>query len=77
MLCKKFWFIIIMQENSSNVSEEELLATHDGTCLHALVQELVKCKDDSQQRSWSLHEDEAAITKCLKNVISILVSINY
>ncbi len=58
------------------MSEEELLATHDGKCLNALVQELVKCKEDSQQRSWALHEDEAIITKCLKHVISILVSLS-
>ena len=55
------------------MSEEELLSTHDGKCLHGLVQELVKCKEDSQQRSWALHEDEAVITKCLKDVVSILV----
>ena len=64
------------QENSSNVPEKELLSTHDGKSLHALVQELVKCKEDSQQRSWALHEDEAVITKCLKDVVSILHGAN-
>ncbi|CAB3980984.1 NCK-interacting with SH3 domain-like [Paramuricea clavata] len=64
------------QENSSNVSEEELLSTHDGRSLHALVQELVKCKEDSQQRSWALHEDEGVITKCLTDVISIVNGAN-
>jgi hypothetical protein len=73
-LYENFYIIIILQENSSNVSEEELLSTHDGKSLHALVQELVKCKEDSQQRSWALHEDEGVITKCLKDVISIVVS---
>lgn len=69
--------MLVLQENLSNVSDDELLASHDGKCLNALVQEMVQCKEDSQQRSWALHEDEAVITKCLKDVISILVSASF
>ena len=34
---------------------------------------MAACKDDSQQRSWALHEDESVITEYLQELISILV----
>ena len=54
------------------VSDLEL--THDGKRLQKIFQELAACKDDSQQRSWFLHEDEHAITGHLEELLSILVS---
>ena len=38
-----------------------------------IFSEMAACKDDSQQRSWALHEDESVITEYLQELISILV----
>ena len=48
---------------------------HDAVRLAAILEELADCKDDSQQRSWFLHEDEAIITGYLEELISIAVNI--
>ena len=66
--------LIVVQENAGKRTDEELLTTHDGQILQGLVEELVKHKDDSQQRSWAVHEDEPVIKKHLEDVLSILVS---
>ena len=39
-----------------------------------IFSELLTIKDDSQQRSWALHEDEAIITEYLEELITILVN---
>ena len=74
--CTSIFKVILctLQDNSAKLSDEELLATHDGQRFQALVDELVKCKEDAQQRSWALHEDESVIAKCLEDLLSILVS---
>lgn len=41
------------------------------------MDELIKFKDDFQQRSWAVHEDKSVIGKCLEDVLSILVSSMY
>ncbi|XP_063220969.1 NCK-interacting protein with SH3 domain isoform X2 [Bacillus rossius redtenbacheri] len=48
--------------------------THDARRLRVVLAELASCKDDSQQRSWSLHEDEAVILDYLAELASILMN---
>jgi hypothetical protein len=45
----------------------------DAVQLRQILQQLALAKDDSQQRSWFLHEDEPAICQHLHDIISILV----
>lgn len=47
--------------------------THDAQRLRNLFQELADAKNDSEQRSWMLHEDEADISNYLTELIRILV----
>ncbi|XP_049776370.1 NCK-interacting protein with SH3 domain-like isoform X2 [Schistocerca cancellata] len=49
-----------------------LAETHDAYRLRVIFSELTSCKNDSQQRSWSLHEDEAVICDYLDELINIL-----
>ena len=48
---------------------------HDAVRLQVIFSELKACKDDSQQRGWALHEDEAVIIEYLEELLSILVLI--
>lgn len=57
---------------ASNVLVEK---THDAQRLHVIFTELTSCKDDAQQRSWMLHEDEQVIIDYIKELTSILVSL--
>ena len=49
---------ILQNSTTSNVD----LSGHDAMRLQEILSELAKCKDDSQQRSWFLHEDEHIIS---------------
>ena len=49
-------------------------SSQDAMRLQVIFSEMAACKDDSQQRSWALHEDESVITEYLQELISILVS---
>ncbi|KAB0794608.1 hypothetical protein PPYR_09950 [Photinus pyralis] len=46
--------------------------THDASRLKIIFNELTSCKEDSQQRSWMLHEDEGVIKEYITELISIL-----
>ncbi|XP_067013457.2 NCK-interacting protein with SH3 domain isoform X2 [Anabrus simplex] len=46
--------------------------THDARRLQVIFNELTSCKDDSQQRSWMLYEDEPTIIEYIKELTSIL-----
>lgn len=48
----------------------------DARRLHLALSELTKCKDDQQQRSWALYEDQSIIAEYLEEIASILVSLN-
>ncbi|ESP03425.1 hypothetical protein LOTGIDRAFT_137389 [Lottia gigantea] len=48
------------------------LGSRDAQRLEVIFSELADCKDDSQQRSWALHEDEKIISEYLQELISIL-----
>lgn len=49
--------------------------THDASRLKIIFNELTSCKEDSQQRSWMLHEDEDVIVDYISELLSILVRI--
>nr|XP_018904416.1 PREDICTED: NCK-interacting protein with SH3 domain [Bemisia tabaci] len=46
--------------------------TFDGKRLQNILEELISCKEDSQQRSWELYEDESIIIEYLTELLSIL-----
>lgn len=50
------------------------LQTHDANRLQVIFDELTSCKQDEQQRSWMLHEDEPVIMDYLNELISILTN---
>lgn len=49
----------------------------DARRLNAALLELTKCKDDQQQRSWALYEDQSIISEYLEEIASILVRDQY
>jgi hypothetical protein len=55
------------------VPDNLLGETHDAQRLRNLFSELADAKNDSEQRSWMLHEDEADISNYLTELIRILV----
>ncbi|KAK3927966.1 NCK-interacting protein with SH3 domain [Frankliniella fusca] len=46
----------------------------DSRRLHLALSELTKCKDDQQQRSWALYEDQSIISEYLEEIASILTN---
>lgn len=54
-----------------DISDEDV-TSHDAQRLTVIFTELTACKDDSQQRSWALYEDEAIICEYLEELLSIL-----
>lgn len=65
--------ILSHAQTSLAVDEVQIEQTHDASRLKIIFNELTSCKEDSQQRSWMLHEDEAVIKDYLNELISILV----
>ena len=63
-----------MPQGSHSKDEDALLQSHDGQQLVRILDELTEHKEDSQQRTWAVHEDEGIIFKLLKELLSILVS---
>lgn len=51
--------------------------THDSQRLKIIFSQLADCKNDSEQRTWILHEDEQYIKKFLTELIEILVNITF
>lgn len=49
----------------------------DGRHLVELLEKLRECKDDEQQRSWALHEDEHTISTHLSDLLDLLVRYVY
>lgn len=45
----------------------------DARRLNLALSELTKCKDDQQQRSWALYEDQSIISEYLEEIAAILV----
>ena len=63
-----------MPQECRSEDEDALLQSHDGQQLIRILDELTEHKEDSQQRTWAVHEDEGIICKLLKELLSILVS---
>lgn len=57
------------------VSKMSIEETYDANRLKIIFTELTSCKEDSQQRSWMLHEDESIIVEYIKELTEILVYI--
>lgn len=55
------------------VSKMSIEETYDANRLKIIFTELTSCKEDSQQRSWMLYEDEAIIVEYIKELTEILV----
>lgn len=58
---------------SLEADDVQIEQTHDASRLKIIFNELTSCKEDSQQRSWMLHEDESVIKEYISELISILV----
>lgn len=65
--------ILSQVQTSLVVDDVQIDQTHDASRLKIIFTELTSCKEDSQQRSWMLHEDEDVIKEYLLELISILV----
>lgn len=55
------------------VSKMSIEETYDANRLRIIFTELTSCKEDSQQRSWMLYEDESIIVEYIKELTEILV----
>ncbi|XP_058444039.1 NCK-interacting protein with SH3 domain [Malaya genurostris] len=55
-----------------DVADGFLAQTHDAQRLRVIFAGLSECKNDSEQRTWMLHEDEADISRYLCELIGIL-----
>lgn len=67
--------MLLLLQGPINVPQPMIEHTHDAKRLKVIFSELTSCKDDAQQRSWMLHEDEDVIIDYIKELTSILVSI--
>lgn len=65
---------ILSHSQTSLVDDVQIDQTHDASRLKIIFNELTSCKEDAQQRSWMLHEDEDVIKEYIIEMISILVS---
>lgn len=68
--------ILSLSQTKLTAEENVIDSTHDASRLRVIFKELTYCKEDSQQRSWMLYEDETVITEYISEMISILVSRN-
>lgn len=57
-----------------SVSKMTIEETYDANRLKVIFKELTTCKEDSQQRSWMLYEDESIILEYIKELTSILTN---
>uniref|UniRef100_S4RA81 NCK interacting protein with SH3 domain n=1 Tax=Petromyzon marinus TaxID=7757 RepID=S4RA81_PETMA len=70
---------ILLSLLTQQVGGQELpegLECQDVTRLNVIFTDLARHKDDAQQRSWALHEDEAVISSYLQELLSILTDAN-
>lgn len=65
--------ILSHADKSLEAANVQIDHTYDASRLKSIFIELTTRKQDSQQRSWSLHEDETILKENLKDLISILV----
>ncbi|XP_064633439.1 NCK-interacting protein with SH3 domain-like [Lineus longissimus] len=67
---------ILKKTTDNEKYSDNIENSHDAQRLSVILSQMAECKDDSQQRSWALHEDEAMIKGCLEELISILSNAN-
>lgn len=66
---------IAVHLGSSLLAPDNLLGeTHDARRLRAIFADLADCKNDSEQRTWMLYEDEDDIVQYIQELTGILVS---
>ncbi|GLV41728.1 uncharacterized protein CBL_00341 [Carabus blaptoides fortunei] len=64
---------ILSYSKTQLTAEQNVIGkTHDANRLRLIFKELIYCKEDSQQRSWMLYEDETIISEYISELISIL-----
>lgn len=70
------YFDIVLNELEKPlmISKMSIEETYDAERLKVIFTELTSCKEDSQQRSWMLYEDEAIIVEYIKELTSILTN---
>ena len=66
----------VERDEPLNVPSPLIDETHDARRLRVIFAELASCKEDSQQRSWMLYEDEPTILEYINELASILVRLN-
>ncbi|KAK6625063.1 hypothetical protein RUM43_005354 [Polyplax serrata] len=66
--------ILLLVQSPISAPKPMIEETHDAKRLHVIFSELTSCKDDAQQRSWMLHEDEGIIIDYVKELTSILMN---
>lgn len=60
-----------LQDQSTALPQGQVC--HDEQRLEVIFSDLARHRDDSQQRSWALHEDHALIACYLEELLKILV----
>ena len=65
--------IVSLQNQSSALPQGQVC--HDEQRLEVIFTDLARHRDDSQQRSWALHEDHQLIACYLEELLKILVII--
>lgn len=63
---------LLLQDLSSGLPSGQIC--HDEQRLEVIFADLARHKDDAQQRSWALYEDENVICCYLEELLRILVS---
>ncbi|XP_077983692.1 NCK-interacting protein with SH3 domain-like [Glandiceps talaboti] len=66
----------LAKEHKEGDTMDNLEGSYDAERLEVIFSELTSCKDDSQQRSWALHEDEAIILEYIQELTTILNDAN-
>nr|CAD7459940.1 unnamed protein product [Timema tahoe] len=66
--------ILLHLQGPLPVPESIIEETYDARRLRVIFAEMNSCKEDSQQRSWMLHEDESTILEYIRELTSILTN---
>ena len=64
---------LFLQDQSAALPQGQVC--HDEQRLEVIFSDLARHRDDSQQRSWALHEDHALISCYLEELLKILVHV--
>ncbi|XP_064457869.1 NCK-interacting protein with SH3 domain-like isoform X2 [Ornithodoros turicata] len=67
------WGQLVDSVLASQDTEKVLVTSRDGERLRHVLRQLWYCKNDDQQRSWPIHEDESHIAGLLEELYTLLV----